>query len=308
MKGPWEVIRKVFSPDDHKTMSLNDKSDLFFYDYSIAPLFVQENYLHVKPKGDKLEVLERVAKTADSLSIGDNVDRKIRSNQAWSLLPTQAVFSSVLPGEYMEGHFTAPVNFPAWLGKNSNTNKRKRLAQEIHDHTRVATSGSRMSVRLDYAQFLVQAIVRPLSDRGLEGVPDAIEVMKSYHLLREDLDSLFELTTWGSTKSPWEKVDSKVKAALTRTFNKEVAPYSFSAQADVKKKKKVAISDELVDEDENMEASDNNDDEEEESIEKSSIIKVKKHTAKTKNEGTSKKATVTKASTSKAPSKSKAKI
>ena len=30
-------------------MSLMDKSDLFFHDYSIAPLFVQENYLHVKP-------------------------------------------------------------------------------------------------------------------------------------------------------------------------------------------------------------------------------------------------------------------
>ena len=26
-----------------------DKSDLFFHDYSIAPLFVQENYIHVKP-------------------------------------------------------------------------------------------------------------------------------------------------------------------------------------------------------------------------------------------------------------------
>lgn len=30
-------------------MSLVDKSDLFFHDYSIAPLFVQENYIHVKP-------------------------------------------------------------------------------------------------------------------------------------------------------------------------------------------------------------------------------------------------------------------
>jgi len=30
-------------------MSLMDKSDLFFHDYSIAPLFVQENYIHVKP-------------------------------------------------------------------------------------------------------------------------------------------------------------------------------------------------------------------------------------------------------------------
>lgn len=47
--GPWEVIRKVLSAEEHKTMSLNDKSDLFFHDYSLGPLFVQQNYLNVAP-------------------------------------------------------------------------------------------------------------------------------------------------------------------------------------------------------------------------------------------------------------------
>ena len=31
-------------------MSLFDKSDLYFYDYNLAGLFVQENYLSVTPK------------------------------------------------------------------------------------------------------------------------------------------------------------------------------------------------------------------------------------------------------------------
>lgn len=47
--GPWEVIRKVFSEEDHKTMTVADRFRLFFYDYSIGPLFVQENYLQVEP-------------------------------------------------------------------------------------------------------------------------------------------------------------------------------------------------------------------------------------------------------------------
>lgn len=47
--GPWEVVRKVFSAEEHKTMTLNDKSDLFFNDYSLGPLFVQQNYLIVSP-------------------------------------------------------------------------------------------------------------------------------------------------------------------------------------------------------------------------------------------------------------------
>lgn len=51
--GPWEVVRKVFSAEDHKHMSLQDKSDLFFNDYSMGPLFVQQTYLTVSPKVPK---------------------------------------------------------------------------------------------------------------------------------------------------------------------------------------------------------------------------------------------------------------
>lgn len=47
--GPWEVVRKVFSAEEHKTMTLYDKADLFFNDYSMGPLFVQQNYLCVTP-------------------------------------------------------------------------------------------------------------------------------------------------------------------------------------------------------------------------------------------------------------------
>lgn len=50
MQGPFDVCRKVFaSGEETAHMSLIDKSDLFFNDYSLAPLFVQENYLRVRP-------------------------------------------------------------------------------------------------------------------------------------------------------------------------------------------------------------------------------------------------------------------
>lgn len=51
--GPWEVVRQVFSAEEHKNMSLADKARLFFFDYSIGPLFVQENYLKVVPRSPK---------------------------------------------------------------------------------------------------------------------------------------------------------------------------------------------------------------------------------------------------------------
>lgn len=83
------------------------------------------------------EVMDKVALAADSLSLGDLVESRIRGRMAWSMLPVQAMYSSVLPGEYMSGQLTAQPNFPGWLGKYSKTQKRSRLAQEIHDHTRL---------------------------------------------------------------------------------------------------------------------------------------------------------------------------
>lgn len=213
--------------------------------------------------------------TADALSLGDLVDRRIRSNSAWTLLPVQAVLSSVLPGEYMEGRFTGQINFPGWLGKYSRTNKRSRLAQEIHDHTRIRTSGSRLSIRMDYAPFLLSNIVRPLKENGLEGVEASLKVLQEYRLLREDIDSLIELTTWPGKKSQMDAVDGRVKAALTRAYNKEVLPYSYSAVTAVKKKKtEAADGDDLIENEEAegavMESEEENDD----TLENDNLIKV----------------------------------
>ncbi|XP_028157701.1 replication factor C subunit 1 isoform X2 [Ostrinia furnacalis] len=226
--GPWEAIRKVFSAEDHKTMSINDKSDLFFYDYSLAPLFVYENYLQVAPHCPKNEILDRVSRAADSISLGDLVDARIRRSQAWGLLPMQAMYSSVIPGHWLSGHVAGQIQFPGWLGKNSRANKMQRLCQEIHAHTRLSTSGSKSSIFLDYSSHLRDAIVTPLIKDRSEGIGEALGVLEAYHLLRDDLDSLTELSLWPGQRNPMVLVDSKVKAAMTRTYNKSATalPYA----------------------------------------------------------------------------------
>nr|XP_023493987.1 replication factor C subunit 1 isoform X4 [Equus caballus] len=136
--GPFDVARKVFAAGEETAhMSLMDKSDLFFHDYSIAPLFVQENYIHVKPVaagGDMKKHLMLLSRAADSICDGDLVDRQIRSKQNWSLLPTQAIYASVLPGELMRGYLTQFPTFPSWLGKHSSTGKHDRIVQDLALH------------------------------------------------------------------------------------------------------------------------------------------------------------------------------
>ena len=48
-QGPFDAVRKLLSRGESSKMDLNEKSDMFFCDYSLMPLFVQENYLAVDP-------------------------------------------------------------------------------------------------------------------------------------------------------------------------------------------------------------------------------------------------------------------
>lgn len=150
-----------------------------------------------------------------------------------------------------------------------------------------STSASRESVRLDYAPFLLHNIVQPLIDDHNEGVEESIHVMKEYRLLREDLDSLVELTTWPGKKSLMDSVDGRVKAALTRTYNKEVAPYTYSVTTATKKKRAAAGDDDYLNEldEDGGTAQVSDDDEDDDNVDNDTLIKAKKPTASSKASG-----------------------
>lgn len=116
-------------------------------------------------------------------------------------------------------------------------------------------------------------------DDGADGVQEALSVMKEYRLLREDLDSLVELCTWPGRKSPLDSVDGRVKAALTRTYNKEVAPYSYSTVTGVKKSK-ASYDGDLAAEYEGGDGGQggSSDDEPDDNISNDALIKAKKTT------------------------------
>ena len=96
--NPFELCRLSFS-DELRSKSLTEKSDIFFYDYQLMPLLIQENYLqcqpHLSSSGEKrkmtdLEHLQLLSKAADQISLGDICSQMIFSrNESWSLLPYQ---------------------------------------------------------------------------------------------------------------------------------------------------------------------------------------------------------------------------
>ncbi|KAF4071573.1 hypothetical protein AMELA_G00274930 [Ameiurus melas] len=275
--GPFDVCRKVFvSGEETAHMTLIDKSDLFFHDYSLAPLFVQENYIHVRPAaagGNLKNHLVLLSKTADSICDGDLVDRQIRSRQTWSLLPTQAIYASVLPGELMRGYMSQFPTFPSWLGKFSSTGKHSRIVQELSSHMSLKTLSSKDAVNLDYLPYLRSALLEPLRCRGADGAAQSVTLMDDYDIVKEDFDSIMEISTWGGQADPYSKLDSKVKAAFTRAYNREshLTPYSLQV---VKKGRRGAVEPDLS-LDSDLQGQEE-EEEEEETLNMDAMIKQKK--------------------------------
>lgn len=88
-----------------------------------------------------------------------------------------------------------------------------------------------MAVVLDYLNPMQDLVTNPLLTKGADGVSEAINTMVEYNLIRDDIEKLAELSTWGSATSPWQRVDSKVKAQLTRQYNKMPIMTPFAIQS-----------------------------------------------------------------------------
>jgi replication factor C subunit 1 len=134
---PWDIVGKILRPQMFAASSkttLNEKIELYFNDHEFSSLMLQENYLKTQPallggitnpKKQKLKALELAEKAANAISDGDLVDRMIHgTQQQWSLMPTHAALSFVIPASYVYGNFTERTGFTSWLGMNSKQGKR----------------------------------------------------------------------------------------------------------------------------------------------------------------------------------------
>lgn len=248
--GPFEAVKKVFTAgQEYNEMSFDERSNLFFNDYQLIPLFAWENYVQCRPvksKNDR-ETLSLAAKSIDAICIGDLIETQIRTNQAWSLLPVQAVFATVAPGHYMNGHFGGQIQFPSFLGKISSTNKKDRLSQELKQHMNLKITGSKTDLNLDYVMQLRDKIIQPLIRNEADAINKAIKTLNHYSLLKEDLSSIIELSLWAGEKSPFDRIDTKTKSAFTRAYNKTATQLPYASKDQIQKvgkgKKTLNLSD-----------------------------------------------------------------
>ncbi|GAC93876.1 hypothetical protein PHSY_001443 [Pseudozyma hubeiensis SY62] len=231
----------MFNANSKKT--LNDKADLYFQDHSFVPLMVAENYVKARPVLASKEVggkqqlkhLELLRRASESISDGDLVDRMIHGGeQHWSLMPLHAIASSVRPCSFIyggtEGGFPS---FPAWLGQNSKQQRLTRAVVDLQAKMRLVCSGSRNDLRQHYLPSMWGMLIRPLVEKGGDGVEEVIGLMDEYYLGVEDREVILELGLEPNNADVWaKKVPSAVKSGFTRKYNAASHPIAFN-KADV---------------------------------------------------------------------------
>lgn len=230
---PFDIAHKMldgrlYTEAGSKQFNLNDKIALYFDDFDFAPLMIQENYLNTRPSNLKpgKSHLMAVAEAADSISLSNLVEKRIRSSeQLWSLLPLHGVLSSVYPASFVAGQMAGRINFTTWLGQNSKTGKFSRILQELQYHTRLSTSANKTTFRLDYIPTLKRRLLNPIVKEGSGGIAPVISVMDEYYLTKEDWDNIMDfLIGPDAVDMILKKIPTAVKTAFTRKYNSTTHP------------------------------------------------------------------------------------
>jgi len=198
--------------------TIRDKLDLFFIDYDLIPLMIQENYLGSNPPNNaSLIDLNRVAFAADLISTGDVLNQAIRGRGEWSLMPNLGFNSAIYPCEIVKPFVHFP-KFPEWLGKNSSQRKKYRELRELKSVLSVSTTGTRQAILLDYVKPIIDMLNYNLRDGDKLSVENTVDILDHYNLTPEIIKE--HLTDLNPRKvDALVDVSSSAKSMLTRSFN-----------------------------------------------------------------------------------------
>jgi len=211
LESPFEIASEMF-----RSKTVDEKTELYFDDYQLCPLFVQENYAKCN-----FTNLGHFARSADSISFSDLIDAKIHgSAQEWSLMPYHAFFGCVYPTKNL--FLRSRLDFPQYLGKLSKQKKNDRLIREF------LYTSSLSSDEKDSIMYLFPVLWNyyrlHLTQNDIQKCVDAI---RSVGVLKEDLDNIGEIMGEDKIAAP-----AKTKAALTRECKKQCKPRGQKAFAE----------------------------------------------------------------------------
>jgi replication factor C subunit 1 len=211
----FDAAKELLSCKSH-SLPYRQLLDLYFIDYDLIPLLIQENYLSTFPSQNfknKKEELESISLSADLISESDVIDKKIRTNMDWRLLSDRGLIGCCTICKLNKGFVPFP-KFPEALGKISSLNKIKRETTELKE---CFISASGEEIRRQILPVFYTHLINFILDGDIDGI---LETMKKYHITMEMFKENMTDLVGEKLKLTFEKIGTANKSNLTRAYNK----------------------------------------------------------------------------------------
>jgi replication factor C subunit 1 len=198
-----DIFSATFKLMRNKKLSFMEADDLVFTDFNMVPLMIQEAYAAAATDIDELEA------AAERLSFGDVMTRQQQTNMNdWTLLP-HIVSNATAVSKMVKGPTPSQI-FPTLLGKESKRRKHQGWCKDMAYRMDIPQK----KMRLDYMGSIHTLLMNWMLYTKPTGAKEAVHNMTELGLLREDLDTVHDLSM--------EKVEvpTKNKSAITREFTK----------------------------------------------------------------------------------------
>lgn len=199
----YDIFSATFKLFRNKKLPFAEADDLVFTDFNMVPLMVQEAYAAASTNIEELEA------AAERLSLGDLMSKQLyRDMNDWTLLP-HIVSNAAAVTKMVTGPAPNQI-FPQFLGKESKRTKHREWCKDMAYRMDVPVK----KMRLDYMGAIHTLVLNWLMYTKKDGAKEAAKNMTELGLIREDLDTIQDLSM--------EKMDvpTKNKSAVTREFTK----------------------------------------------------------------------------------------
>ena len=211
----FDAAKELLNSKSHNK-SYRELLDLYFIDYDLIPLLIQENYLSTFPSQNfksSFEELENVSLAADLISESDVIDKKIRTQMDWRLLGDRGLIGCCTICKINKGFVPFP-KFPEAMGKISSLNKKKREITELKE---CFPSASSDEIRRDILPVFYTYLIDYVLDGDIDKV---LELMKKYKVTMEYFKENMTDLVDEKLRLKFDKVGTANKSSLTRAYNK----------------------------------------------------------------------------------------
>ena len=241
----YEATRKLLNPYEMKNLSIYDKLNLYFIDFDFIPLLIFENYLggfkmskipnlidyskkniSVKNNTDQnpntitnIDVLSNMSETSECISYSDIIDKRIREDGLWRLLPEKGLFGAVLISSFAKTG-TGIIDSAKFFGRLMTEKKNYRILKELSP---CFPQSSRSEINLFKLPILLSYITNGLKKKGkdcLEELTEIIANLQFDNLLYKE--NFLEFMKEGLEQNLYNKFSSLspgLKSSLTKSVN-----------------------------------------------------------------------------------------